>query len=170
MNSNLRSSTKLFLSLMITLLYFGCNGDVKAGQTAPDFILNDLYGNPVSLNQYKGNTVLLDFWATWCPPCRKSIPELVGLQKRYRDQGLVILGISMDNLQQYNNKSLLAFKIKSGINYTILRSNDKVLYDYFGNQRISIPTLFVVDREGKIVDKHVGFMPGAVGKALKKLF
>jgi thioredoxin-related protein len=76
----------------------------------------------------------------------------------------------MDNPNQINNKSLLAFKIKSGINYTILRSNTKVLHDYFGNQRISIPTLFVIDREGKIVDKLVGFMPGAVEKSLKKLF
>ena len=156
-------------SLALFLLFFGCNTNADTAQSAPDFTLNDLSGNQVSLSEHKGKPVLLDFWATWCPPCRKSIPELVDLQRRYGDQGLVILGISMDDPRQVNNKDLLAFKDYFKINYTILRASQDVVQDYFANGSISIPTMFVIDREGRIVDVHVGFRPGAVEDSIKKI-
>ena len=163
--------TRIFILtfIVIFLLFHGCNREVDAWQTAPDFSLEDLSGNIVTLTEYRGNIILLDFWATWCPPCRVSIPELADLQRKYRDQGLVILGISLDNPQQINNNFLSEFKEKFKINYTILRVNKKVYHDYFGTGQVSIPTMFIINRKGKIIDKHVGFRPGAIERSLEKL-
>jgi len=169
MTFNSRSSIHVLILLIMFFLFHGCGKESDAWQTAPDFKLADLSDKRVSLQDYKGSIVLLDFWATWCPPCRESIPELVDLQKRYQNQGVVILGISMDDPQQFNNRYLMAFKEKFRINYTILRANGQVALDYFGASNMAIPTLFVVNREGKIVDKFVGFMPGQVEKSIKKL-
>ena len=83
----------IFISLILCLLVQGCTQEeVYEKQSAPNFTLQDLSGQEVSLRQHKGKIVLLDFWATWCAPCRRSIPELVDIQEKYRDQGLVILG------------------------------------------------------------------------------
>ena len=169
MNLNLKLKIWAMAFMITGLIYVGCSGEVKAGSIAPDFNLNDLSGNYVSLKQYRGSIVLLDFWATWCPPCRISIPELVDLQRRYKDKGVVILGISTDNPQRVNDRYLLAFKEKFRMNYKILRANDNVIQDYFSTPNIGIPTMFVINREGKIVDKHEGFRPGAVERSIKKL-
>lgn len=155
--------------IIILLLFHGCSKEVGAWSTAPDFALTDLAGNKISLKQFRGNIILLDFWATWCPPCRISIPELVNMQEKYRDRGVVILGISVDDPQMYDDNYLFAFKTHFKINYKILRGNGKVARDYFGAVKIALPTLFVIDREGKIVDKHVGFVPGIVEKSLQKI-
>ncbi|MFC1535209.1 TlpA disulfide reductase family protein [Thermodesulfobacteriota bacterium] len=163
------SRSFLLRALTVVLVFLGCSTKAETRHMASDFQLEDLSGNKVSLSEYRGYTVLLDFWATWCPPCRKSIPELVDLQNKYRDKGLVILGISLDDPQKINNKYLLAFKEKFKINYQIMRGDQKVLYDYFGNSNISIPTLFIINQEGRIVDKHVGFRPGAIERSLKKI-
>ena len=114
---------KLYSMIMIVTvisLFFlssGCSKDADALQSAPGFTLKDLSGNSISLKQYAGNIVLLDFWATWCPPCRQSIPELVSLQNKYGNQGVVILGISLDDPQQFNDNYLSAFKQQFKINY-----------------------------------------------------
>jgi peroxiredoxin len=148
----------------------GCAKKEDPGEAAPDFSLEDLSGNTVTLAGSKGRVVLLDFWATWCPPCLMSIPELVGLQQKYREKGLVILGISLDDPEQLTNGDLLDFKKRLEINYTILRADWKVMEDYFGSGDASIPTLFVIDREGRIVEKYVGFRPGLVEESLEDLF
>ncbi|MFC1868435.1 TlpA family protein disulfide reductase [Thermodesulfobacteriota bacterium] len=170
MHFNYLLKISLLTCLIMFLLFFGCNSNAGSRQAAPDFSLDDLSGKRVSLKQYEGYTVLLDFWATWCPPCRRSIPELVALQKKYRNKGLIVLGISLDNPRKVNNEHLTAFVKKFNINYPILRANQKIINDYFGNTNISIPTLFIVNQEGRIVDKQVGFSPGAVENSLKKLF
>jgi thiol-disulfide isomerase/thioredoxin len=160
-----------FLTLILTVFLSvqGCKDRVEAWPTAPDFTLEDLNFNKVSLNHYRGKIVLLDFWATWCGPCRMTIPELVRLNDKYGEQGLVILGISVDNPEHVNNHFLLAFKEEFKVNYTILRSSRKVTQDYFGIDRMAIPTLFLINREGRIVDKYVGFAPGALERSLEKL-
>jgi peroxiredoxin len=160
----------VFISLILCLLLQGCSKQGAAAKpSAPDFTLQDLAGNEVSLRQYKGKIVFLDFWATWCLPCRKSIPELVDVQEKYRDQGLVILGISTDDPRRTSVKTLLAFKNKYRINYSILRANHSVTTAYLGTGQMPIPTLFVIDREGRVVDGIVGYAPGAVERSLKKL-
>ncbi len=155
--------------LFILLFNFGCRNEVGAGSMAPEFSLPDLSGQMVSLEEYCGSVVILDFWATWCPPCRMSIPELVKLQEKYGEKGLVILGVSMDNPRQVTDEKLQTFKEKNNINYIILRVNEKVIKDYFKTTSVSIPTMFVIDREGKIRDKLVGFKPNAVEKSLNKV-
>lgn len=169
MISSSQSKIWVFASLILFLFLYGCEKEVEALQAAPDFTLRDLNGDNVSLKKYRGKIVLLDFWATWCPPCRLSIPELVELQKKYKDQGVVVLGISMDDPEMFPNTYILAFKEAFKMNYTILRADQKVAMDYFSAANMAIPTLFVINREGKLTDKIVGYAPGAVENSLKRV-
>ena len=163
-----RTAAALSLAFLIGLLC-ACGSEDDTSVKAPDFTLKDLSGRAVSLEDYRGKVVLVDFWATWCPPCRSSIPELVRLQESYAGQGLVILGISLDDPGRADNASLRAFKDKYRMNYPVLRGDLRVARDYFGDGEMGIPTMFVVNREGRIVDRHVGFNPGAVKKSLQKV-
>ena len=156
--------TLIFLCFFI--LFAGCQQEVEAGPMAADFSLSDLSGKTVSLEQYRGKIVLLDFWATWCPPCRMTIPLLVDLQEKYRKKGLVILGISIDDPRQVKDKDLLYYKKVSKINYPVLRFNQKAMQDYFSGEQLAVPTMFVIDRNGRIKDKIVGFQPEALNKSL----
>jgi len=151
---------------MFFLFNFGCQREVEADPAAPDFSLSDLSGRMTSLEQHRGSVVLLDFWATWCPPCRMSIPEIIKLHEKFGGKGLVIFGISMDDPRMVNDEQLRVFKEKAGINYSVLRVNRQILQDYFGDEQISIPTMFVIDRDGMIRDKLVGFRPGALEKSV----
>lgn len=154
--------------VVFAMLLFGCNDAAESNAVAPSFKLQDLSGQTISLDQYRGQVVLLDFWATWCPPCRMSIPELIKLQEKYGEK-LAILGISMDDPGQFSNQYLEAFKEKNRINYKILRYDPGVVQAYFGSESPVIPTMFIVDREGRLVDKIVGFRPDALAKAIGKL-
>lgn len=156
--------------LVFCLFILGCQKEVGANTTAPDFSLMDLSGRTVSMNQFRGKIVLLDFWATWCPPCRMSIPELIKIEKKYGEKGLVILAVSLDHPRQLTDSNLVAFKEKNGINYRVLRFNPKIIQDYFGPQSPSIPTQFIIDRKGKIINRLVGFSPGTLEKHLDELF
>ena len=151
---------------MFFLFNFGCQREVEADPAAPDFSLSDLSGRMTSLEQHRGSVILLDFWATWCPPCRMSIPEIIKLHEKFGGKGLVIFGISMDDPRMVNDEQLRVFKEKAGINYSVLRVNRQILQDYFGDEQISIPTMFVIDRDGMIRDKLVGFRPGALEKSV----
>jgi thiol-disulfide isomerase/thioredoxin len=121
---------------------------------APDFALQDIYGNEVKLSDFRGKVIILDFWATWCPPCRKGIPDLIDLQNKYRND-LTIIGISLD--QANTIKDVVPFSKSYGINYPVVYGNASVVNQYGGIQ--AIPTSFIIDREGNIVDKHVGLIP-----------
>jgi len=170
MTVKLHPISYIFISLVLCLLFQGCDQEeAYEKQSAPNFTLQDLSGNEVSLRQHKGQIVLLDFWATWCAPCRRSIPELVDVQEKYRDQGVVILGISTDDPRKTSVKSLLGFMKQYKINYSILWANRSVTKAYFGTGQMAIPTLFVIDREGRVVDGIVGYAPGAAERSLKKL-
>lgn len=125
----------------------------EVGGIAPDFILKDLYGKDVKLSGYTGKVVLLEFWATWCPPCRASVPDLVGIQEKYRNKGFVILGISIDEGWDITAK-LNEFIKEYKINYTILIGDENVSNAY--NVR-GIPVTFLIDREGKIVNYYNGY-------------
>ena len=165
-----RSRMTGFALLAALFLGYGCSPKGEADRPAPDFLLEDLSGKSVSLRESKGNVVLLDFWATWCPPCLMSIPELVDLQKKYKDKGLVIIGISVDDPRQTSNGDLLAFKERLGINYRIVRADAKVMTDYFSDaEGMAIPTMFIIGRDGKIIEKKVGFMPGVLEEFLARV-
>ncbi|MHB8881689.1 MAG: peroxiredoxin family protein [Thermodesulfovibrionales bacterium] len=124
-----------------------------AGGKAPDFTLRDLKGKDVRLADYSGKVVLLEFWATWCPPCRASVPEFIALQSRYRDKNVVILAVSLDEGKDVIAK-LADFVREQKINYTILVGSESVSQAY--NVK-SIPALFIIDKSGMIVSTQVGY-------------
>jgi cytochrome c biogenesis protein CcmG/thiol:disulfide interchange protein DsbE len=131
---------------------------------APQFTLQDLNGKPVKLSDFKGKVVILDFWATWCPPCRAEIPNFVELQKEYGKQGLAVVGISLDD----NPAGVVDFAKAQGINYPIVMGDQDVAAAYGGVE--AIPTTFVIDPAGNIVNKHVGYTEKAEFEAeIKKL-
>src|SRR3990172_316950 len=121
---------------------------------APDFMLTSTDGKQIKLSDYKGKIVILDFWATWCGPCRKGIPDLIEIQKEYKDN-VVIIGISLDQGNTINN--VIQFMKEFGINYTVVYGNEKVVADY-GNIQ-SIPTSLIIDENGNVVDGFVGLVP-----------
>jgi len=121
---------------------------------APDFALQDLNGNIVKLSDYIGKVVIIDFWATWCGPCRRGIPEFVALQSEYGKDKLAILGISVD---QGDLSVVPKFAKNYEINYPVLYANADVQRKY-GPIR-SIPTAFIVDRTGKVRDLVIGLRP-----------
>jgi cytochrome c biogenesis protein CcmG, thiol:disulfide interchange protein DsbE len=148
------------------LLFTGCKKSVDAGPIAPDFSLSDISGETISLEQYRGSVVLLDFWATWCGPCRMTIPLLSRLHDQYREKGLVILGVSVDDPRLIKDKDLLYYKKMNRIDYPLLRFDQKIMEDYFSGEQMAIPTMFVIDRNGRIRDKIVGFQPDALQESL----
>ena len=128
---------------------------------APDFTLADLDGNWVSLSELKGKVVLLNFWGTWCGPCRREIPAFIKLTEKYKKDGLEIVGITLTSGSPENIQS---FSDKWGINYTLLTdiegNETQVVTAKYGQatgQRIrGIPTTFIIDREGYIRQRYVG--------------
>lgn len=129
----------------------GLQGDEKK---APDFTLVNVAGKNVSLSDYKGKVVILDFWATWCAPCRKGIPDLISLQKEYKDK-VAVIGISLD--RENTIAAVPDFVNKMGINYPVVYFNDQVINDFGGVS--AIPTTFIIDQHGNIVKKIVGLYP-----------
>lgn len=123
---------------------------------APDFSLTDLNGRTLTLSEHKGKVILLDFWATWCGPCRIEIPEFVKLQERYRDQGLVVIGISMDDGPEPVREFYREFRM----NYPVALGDEKVGALYGGI--FGLPTTFLIGRDGRIYSKHVGATETAV--------
>jgi thiol-disulfide isomerase/thioredoxin len=129
---------------------------VKNPDAAPAFQLNDLEGRPLSLADAKGKIVLLNFWATWCGPCRAEIADLVDLQKRYADK-LEIIALATD---EDDADEVRRFVLTSGINYRVAMISDEIRRDYGGIA--ALPTSFVIDAQGRIVQKHVGLNDPAI--------
>ena len=122
------------------------------GTMAPDFSLPAARGEgTVSLSQYKGNVVLVNFWATWCPPCREEIPAFIQVRDSLHDQGFEIIGVALD---EGGAKVVLPFAQEFAISYPLAIGDQAVTQRYGGIR--GIPASFLVDREGKIVQKYVG--------------
>jgi thiol-disulfide isomerase/thioredoxin len=123
----------------------------------PPFLVNDLVGQPVSSAAFPGKVVLLSFWATWCPPCRLEIPELIELQNRYKDK-LQIIGISMDDADTPAEVSHVKdVAAQLGINYPVVMASHEMVDEYGGVP--ALPTTFVLNTSGRIVQKHTGLYP-----------
>src|SRR5215471_17046562 len=128
---------------------------VRDPDPAPDLKAKDLNGQELSLEAYKGKVVLLNFWATWCGPCRAEIPSLIRLQEAYKDR-LQIIGMDVDD----DEEQLRAFARNQGINYPVAMTSLPVRLAYGGIG--ALPTLFVINRESKVVQKHVGLFNPAL--------
>lgn len=124
---------------------------VATGNLAPEFTLQTLDGKKVSLSDYRGKAVLVNFWATWCGPCNIEMPWLVDLHKKYAAQGFEILGISMDDIDP---KDVAKFAQDKHVDYPILIGTDNV-GDAYGGMPF-LPGNFYIDRNGKILDKGFG--------------
>ena len=124
---------------------------------APAWSLKDPDGNVVTLAQFKGKVVVLDFWATWCPPCKVEIPGYEKLQTKYAADGLVIIGVSIDS---DGNEIVKKFMREYGINYPIVMAADSDIIGAYGDLSM-FPTTFIIDRDGLIRDKKQGKLPTA---------
>jgi peroxiredoxin len=122
-------------------------------KSAPDFTLPDANGLPVQLSAYKGKVVLLNFWATWCEPCKIEIPWFIEFQKKYKDRGFATLGVSMD---EDGWKAVMPFVAQKAINYPVVLGDDRVAQLYGGVD--SLPSTFLIDREGRIASVHLGLV------------
>jgi len=126
-------------------------GPNMKGRTAPDFTLESLDGKTVHLSDFRGKGVLLNFWATWCQPCKIEMPWFAELQKQYGPQGLQIVGVAMDDASP---KEIGEFAHDLGVNYPILVGKEAVGDAYGGVQ--FLPATFYIGRDGKVVDKVFG--------------
>jgi thiol-disulfide isomerase/thioredoxin len=151
----------LFVAVGVYVALHG-RGRIVRGPTAqqhsiaPDFSLPQLNGQFLQLSAYRGKVVLLDFWATWCTPCREEIPHLVELQNKYRDRGLEIIGVSMDD----SPDPVREFYQRFQMNYPVVMGNADIGERYGGV--LGLPIAFIIDRDGRIYAKHIGATEASV--------
>jgi peroxiredoxin len=125
----------------------------KDRRVAPDFVLKDADGKTVKLSDYKGKVVLLNFWATWCGPCKIEIPWFIDFEQRFKDRGFAVLGVSMD---EDGWEIVKPYIEKHRVNYRNLLGNDSVAVQFGGVD--SLPTTFLIDSTGRIASTHVGLV------------
>ena len=153
-----RWSFVLLISGLIISQIASSRVEAKAAK-APDFSLSNVNGGTTKLSSLRGKVVLVNFWATWCPPCRAEIPALVTAYERFKGKGFVILGVAIDNIKTpADQKNLSNFVKRARITYPILVGNSTVTRDY--GSIFAVPTSFLIDGNGEIVRKYVGFLEG----------
>ncbi len=153
--------TTVAVAAVIALALAGCSSNSRAPKVkpsaerreAPDFSLKDENGRTVRLSDYRGKVVLLNFWATWCGPCKIEIPWFVDFERRLKDQGFAVIGVSMD---EDGWQAVKPFLTEVGVNYRVLLGNDDVAKQFGGID--SLPTTFMIDREGRIAATHIGLV------------
>jgi cytochrome c biogenesis protein CcmG/thiol:disulfide interchange protein DsbE len=124
----------------------------KELKSAPNFTLQDADGKTVQLSDFKGKVVLLDFWATWCGPCKIEIPWFIEFQRKYKDRGFTVLGVSMDDGWPIVKEFAQEFKM----NYPVVLGNDELGQAYGGVE--VLPTTFIIDKQGRIINVHMGLV------------
>jgi thiol-disulfide isomerase/thioredoxin len=129
---------------------------VRDPDPAPDFKFKDFSGKELNLEASRGKVILLNFWATWCGPCRAEIPELIALQNRYKDR-LQIIGLVVDDDDEKGIRSVIE---SEGINYPVAQADSDTRFAYGGIA--ALPTVFVINSEGRVVQKHIGLFDPAL--------
>ena len=157
------------LSLLIAALLTGCGDSgpkkAKVAKVVPDFSLTSLDGQPITRESLKGKVVLLDFWATWCAPCRAAIPHLVTLYETYKDQGLEVIGVSLD---QGDPSDVEDFVKRNNIPYPIAIGTNNPITKDLGNVS-SLPTIILLSKQPTIEFKVVGFNAEIANKLESKI-
>ena len=139
--------------------------DAKTRKPAPDFSLKDVNGKSVKLSDYKGKVVLLNFWATWCGPCKIEIPWFKEFETTYKNQGFAVLGVAMDDDGWEAVKPYIKEK---EVNYRVVVGTEQVSLLYGDVE--SLPTTFVIDREGRVASVHIGLVSkGDYANEIKQL-
>jgi len=136
----------------LTVISLFCAGQESA-PLAPDFELADLDGQTLNLSQFEGQVLVLNFWATWCPPCRAEIPDFIEVYNEYKDKGLGMIGISLDNMSE---EELAPFVSDYGMTYPVALGTGQLVDDYKPGKYI--PATIIVDKNGRIRTRHVGVM------------
>ena len=146
---------RLVITALTAVIFSGisCHGQAIAGAVAPDFTLRNLNGKYVSLREQSGKVVFVEFWASWCPPCRNSMPEVEKIYDQFRDQNVAVYGINLETDAQAVKK----FVSKRGIRYPVLMGDKKVAADY---RVSSIPVFFIIGPDSRIKKKYTGYRPG----------
>ena len=147
----------IWLMLLVVALAAQVSCGSKSEETVPVIVLPTLDGQLVNLSDFNGKVVMLNFWATWCPPCRSEIPDFIELQNDLGDEGLAIVGISLDTAPP---DVVQGFMDDNGINYQVLYAGEQAeeVVDQMGGVR-GIPTTFLINRQGGIVRKVTGVLP-----------
>ncbi len=122
-------------------------------KSAPEFALKDVSGKVVKLSDYRGKVVLLNFWATWCGPCKVEIPWFIGFEREYKDKDFAVVGVAMD---EDGWKSVKPYMDDKKVNYPVVMGSEEASLLYGGVE--SLPTTFVIDRDGKIASVHIGLV------------
>jgi thiol-disulfide isomerase/thioredoxin len=135
---------------------------VKAGQAAPEFTLKDLNGHPVTLSQFKGKVVVLNFWATWCPPCRAEMPSMERLNEVYGGKDFVLLAV---NVEEDGKENVQAFLEKNPHHFTILLDSNLKVQDLYGVYQF--PETFIINKKGDVVERVIGAMDWSSVEVLK---
>jgi thiol-disulfide isomerase/thioredoxin len=150
----------LILILFLIVSISSCNRGKEAeivfptiGNIAPELTVKDLNGKTVSLSDYRGKVILLEFWATWCPPCVELIPVLEELYNKYKTKGFVILSIASED---EGEEAVKTFVKEIGLTYPVFIANGDTIRNYGIS---GIPISFLIDKDGRIVNKHVGYTP-----------
>ena len=165
----------LLFALMALLNLTGCEQDqtvgtggsvnsARIGGPAPDFTLTDLQGQKVTLSQFRGKVVLLNFWATWCPPCVEEMPSMEQLHNLFKDQGLVLLAV---NIEEDGAKTVPHFQRGKNFSFPILLDLAAEVQNRYGVFRF--PETFIVDRNGNLVDRLIGGRNWMADTLLKRI-
>ncbi len=162
----------LMLVLVFLVLVSGCNDQgqapvakpVAVGQMAPDFTLTDMQGKQVSLAQFRGKVVLINFWATWCPPCREEMPSMEELHRKLKDKGLVLLALNVD---KEGYMAVSNFLSRLQYSFPVLLDTDAKVQNLY--QVFRFPETFIVDRNGVIVEKVIGARSWLSGSTFQRI-
>jgi len=166
----MKTSSRLAFSFVVCLIVLALlstcllAAESEPAKAAPNFTLTDVNtGKQVSLSDFKGKVVVIDFWATWCIPCRKALKFYEKLYREKRDEGLVIIAISIDRRE----KKLRNYVRKHPVSFQVLHDPDKTAMKKF--KVFKVPTTYIVDRDGKIQSKYVGILEKVIEARVEEL-